>query len=1018
MDYSNDGYEYLWGVDDLRASAGSRAAWPAAGGANALDPATSPYPRNMNSMMVYGPFDLTDASDAKATFKTWLQIEDGFDNLFFAVSSDGQHFNGYEYTGTSGWQTREVNFKGYIGNPSVWVAWGFQSDDTIQLAGPWVDEIKVEKYRDCSNGFASGVLTSAQLFSAYQAAHDAAPVETVVEDPYAIALQSRLFTPEPGFDPSVLGATNLSAANSPDMGNKLHALVQLYEIPSPEQRAELAAQGLELQSYLSSRAWVAAINRGRLADLATNPQIRWLGPLTPADRTSTLLQEPAVAALITDSPDKTMPLIVEFAPDVDVAAGQAIVGRYGGQVQSVVQSINALLITLPAGMLSQLSAEDGVTWIEPPLPKFDPLNDCVRERVGANALQTAPYNLNGSGVDLLVYDDGTVAATHSAFTGRLTVGDSSGTKDHPTHMAGTAAGTGAGSPLGRDLKGIAPAANVISFGLQNLGSGSLYNDPGDIEADWRTAKTTYGADLGTASIGTSVASNGLPCDWEGNYGAVGQLLDAIVRGSLGEPYIATWAAGNERSTGRCGTGYGTIPPPSNAKNPIHVGATYSDSDLMTPFSSWGPSDDGRIQPTISAPGCEVRAEGSIYSSVPSNDYTFDGWNGTDHYSWCGTSIATAAVAGAASLMIQQFRTSYNTSGEPLPSTIKALLIHTAVDKGNAGPDYQYGYGRVDAVKALDAIVAGDAREESIEVTNDYHEYTYSSSSITAELRVSLAWDDAASNPAALSQLVNDLDLTVISPFNQTFQPFILNSASPGNAATTGADHLNNQEQVIVPNAAAGTWTIRVRANALPVGPQAYSIVFHGARNASKSVNRSCYTLTKAVGAGGSGVVNANPAPNCEGGTKYTWGTVVQLTAVANPDNGFVNWTGDATGSANPTSVTMTANRAVTANFSNVCFTLTKTIGAGGSGVVNAEPDSQLSRRDKVHLGDGRAADGGGESGQRLCQLDGGCDGLGQPDQRDHDCSPLGDGQLQQRLLRADEDHRCRRQRCSQRRPDS
>jgi hypothetical protein len=78
------------------------------------------------------------------------------------------------------------------------------------------------------------------------------------------------------------------------------------------------------------------------------------------------------------------------------------------------------------------------------------------------------------------------------------------------------------------------------------------------------------------------------------------------------------------------------------------------------------------------------------------------------------------------------------------------------------------------------------------------------------------------------QLVNDLDLTLISPSNQTFRPFILNPANPGLPATTGADHLNNQEQIVVPNAATGTWIIRVRAQRLPVASQRYSIVFKGA----------------------------------------------------------------------------------------------------------------------------------------------------------------------------------------------
>ena len=79
-------------------------------------------------------------------------------------------------------------------------------------------------------------------------------------------------------------------------------------------------------------------------------------------------------------------------------------------------------------------------------------------------------------------------------------------------------------------------------------------------------------------MGTNVAPNGFDCNLEGNYGATSQLLDSIVRGSAGEPYVMTWAAGNERGSGRCGTLYNTTAPPAGAKNPIQVGATNSDTD--------------------------------------------------------------------------------------------------------------------------------------------------------------------------------------------------------------------------------------------------------------------------------------------------------------------------------------------------------------------------------------------------------------------------------------------------------
>ena len=74
----------------------------------------------------------------------------------------------------------------------------------------------------------------------------------------------------------------------------------------------------------------------------------------------------------------------------------------------------------------------------------------------------------------------------------------------------------------------------------------------------------------------------------------------------------------------------------------------------------------------------------------------------------------------------------------------------------------------------------------------------------------------------------------------------------------------------------------------------------------------CYTLSTAVNPGGSGTIAASPGPNC--GLKYTTGTVVQLEASPDEAYRFTEWTGAASGSTNPTSVTMDADKSVTANF--------------------------------------------------------------------------------------------------------
>lgn len=82
---------------------------------------------------------------------------------------------------------------------------------------------------------------------------------------------------------------------------------------------------------------------------------------------------------------------------------------------------------------------------------------------------------------------------------------------------------------------------------------------------------------------------------------------------------------------------------------------------------------------------------------------------------------------------------------------------------------------------------------------------------------------------------------------------------------------------------------------------------------------------------GSGTVTKNPNQ-----ATYPYGTIVQLTATASTGWVFSSWSGDLSGSANPTSITMTANKSVTAHFIANQYTLTVTI--DGSGSVTKNPN--------------------------------------------------------------------------------
>ena len=97
-----------------------------------------------------------------------------------------------------------------------------------------------------------------------------------------------------------------------------------------------------------------------------------------------------------------------------------------------------------------------------------------------------------------------------------------------------------------------------------------------------------------------------------------------------------------------------------------------------------------------------------------------------------------------------------------------------------------------------------------------------------------------------------------------------------------------------------------------------------------------YTLTTNVSPQGAGTVSLNPP-----GGVYTAGQVVTITAQANSGYRFVNWSGDVTGTSNPTTVEMNANKTVTANFESTSDTARYSFETGVQGwVAQTYVDSQ------------------------------------------------------------------------------
>ncbi len=163
-DNGSTGGSVMWGTDDyVRYGGGYLSAYCARGGANGVNPWTQYYPSLMDSRMIFGPFDLSDATDGSMVFKYWLQCPDPYPNytdfFWWGFSNDFQHYVGWQHAGNfSSWLTGQLDLP--LGENEVWVGFGFISDGgASSMKGVFVDNIILESYKSNSQGLYVGIGT-------------------------------------------------------------------------------------------------------------------------------------------------------------------------------------------------------------------------------------------------------------------------------------------------------------------------------------------------------------------------------------------------------------------------------------------------------------------------------------------------------------------------------------------------------------------------------------------------------------------------------------------------------------------------------------------------------------------------------------------------------------------------------------------------------------------------------------------------------------------------------------------
>lgn len=475
-------------------------------------------------------------------------------------------------------------------------------------------------------------------------------------------------------------------------------------------------------------------------------------------------------------------------------------------------------------------------------------------------------NLTGSSAGLKnklgIWDEGKILTTHVELTGRVTQKDNaSSLADHATHVAGTMIASG-----------INPIAKGMAYGIQGMVAYDFDNDFSEMFSEASNlilSNHSYGIIAGwnynsSFSRWEFWGRAGENEDYKfGYYSEDAQLLDSIAFNAPN--YLIVKAAGNNRAyTGpdegtkyyrynatnqmvdagnrpagiSSNDAYGSIAWDANAKNILTVGAVegipggYNRKEdvIMSSFSSWGPTDDGRIKPDLVADGVEV------YSSNASSNTGYDSRNGTSHSS----PNATGSL-----LLLQEYWSKLKSGAFMRSATLKGLGIHSADEAGSfPGPDYKYGWGLLNVEKAAAMITAAvnsnnaSTSEHLIYENNLLNGQSFSTTVIASgksPLIATISWTDPKgtvettnmlNNPA--KKLVNDLDIR-ITKGTRTYFPWILNPASPSLSASRGNNITDNVERINIDSTIPGeTYTITVtHKGSLQRGQQAYSLLVSG-----------------------------------------------------------------------------------------------------------------------------------------------------------------------------------------------
>lgn len=568
-----------------------------------------------------------------------------------------------------------------------------------------------------------------------------------------------------------------------------YAIVQFLEVPTEKDKKNLLEAGISLLEYIPNKAFLANLKNLKASKLG-ELKIKSISPYLSIYKQTNRLkfrENPDWAKHDNDHLELTLAIhldqnIEDVRRELEQAGIQVLSTSYYNDF------INIIIHKSDIETLVEKSFTKFLDYVPAPPEKEDTRARNLHRGNKLDSDHALGRKYDGTGVSIAIADDG-IIGPHIDFKGRVTQFATTDRGTHGDMTSGIAVGAGNLNPT---IKGMATGAYLYYYDI------SGYPHIGNAVSNL--------TNRGVVITSTSYSQG---CN---DYENTARAIDQQVRQN--PELLHVFSAGNS-SSANCGYGagtpWGTITGGRKQGKSVIATGNLDYQGNLTNSSSRGPSEDGRIKPDICANGTNQM------STDPNNSYAPGG----------GTSAAAPSIAGLATQIYHGYRI-INGGNNPESGLIKAALLNTARDLGNPGPDFFFGWGRVNAHRAMLLLEENRYLNSSIS-QGGRNTHTININQNLEELRVMVYWTDYEGSTIASKALVNDLDIRLVTPNGDSIRPWTLNptpnSSLLNTPAVRGIDDLNNVEQVTIDTVSLGTYQVIIDGTTIPQGPQKYFLLW-------------------------------------------------------------------------------------------------------------------------------------------------------------------------------------------------